>query len=314
MMPWTSRTFRAALFEMLEDYSPRRSALGPFKLVAKGARMAWHWRRQRVFLHSIGGRATRQLLTTRPRMALRPHAKYLFRHTVLDLRVRLLVAHYTFMNRVYDAAQFARLLDGHGFRLWSLESEGGSVAIRLSGPPHHHEGELSMRLLIDDVVVFQLAFSVVPRDCFGLLRRHASTTHAIYIGQVQGAPGEMARIRQATQSCMAIAPQDLLMNALAGIAVAWDIALLLGVAAERRLAIDKVIASPQTLDYTAFWARYQSFVSHDGHHVIEVPFPQKPIGQIVARHRKRTLRKRRFKQALIDEVARTMAGSMRSIR
>ena len=303
---------RSALFDILRDHSPQRRRWGPLKLLGKGGRMVWHWRSQRAFMRSIGGQATRQLMLARPRMMFRPHAQCLYRGTDLAQRMRFLIAHYAFLNRSYDAARYAQIVDERGFDLWSQELQETSVAIRLFGPPEHHEGDLALRFLIDDTHIFQLAFSIVPCDCFALMPSAASDSrHAIYIGQVQGVLGQTALIRRATQLCEAIAPQDLLMSALAGIATAWKIPLLLGVAAERHISIAAMMASPQTFDYTLFWARYQSLMSLDGHHVIEVPFVQKPITEIVNRHRKRTLRKRRFKEALVEEVSMNVWRSLR---
>jgi len=316
MIASTSRHLRNELVGVLRDYSPRHDAFAPFKLVgklvSKSVRMGWHWRSQRAFMRSIGGPTTQQLLKARPRLRFRPHAPYLFLETDLKLRIRFLIAHYAFLNRVSDQPQFARIIEERGMPLWSIEANGTVLAIHLLGPPRHHEGDLALRFLIGDVFVFQIAFSIVPRDCFGLgVQAPSDSPHVIYVGQVQGVVGQASRIREATRLCEAIAPQDLLMSALAGIATAWDISSMLGVAAGRQLAIEDLIVSPHAFDYALFWTRYQSRVSGDGHHVIAVPFRQKPIGEIVNRHRKRTLRKRHFKEALVDQVAQAMALPVR---
>src|SRR5690606_28574972 len=114
------------------------------------------------------------------------------------------------------------------------------------------------------------------------------------------------------KACQDIAPPDLLMSAVAGMAGALGIRMIGGVGIEHSISSESIQQSNMSFDYTAFWDRYQGKKTTGGHHLIALPFPEKPIQAIAAKHRKRTLLKREFKHQItasaLDCVSRLVSG------
>jgi uncharacterized protein VirK/YbjX len=279
----------------------------------------WHYRAHRRWLKIIGGDATRRILAVEPRTAFRHSSKYLFAGLPWKDRIALMSGHYAFLNRVHDAKFFDTVITPQGLQLWQHETDDGRMTIVLLGPPHHREGDLRLHFRLNGTTVFKLAFSVVPARFFedasdDTAKGSASGSHVLYIGQAQGVPGQLDAIRAATKSCYDIAPPDLLMAALAGLAHAWGITRFLSAGAEIHHSAEKLSRSTHAFDYAAFWMHFQAVLLPSGHYAIEVPFPQKPITQIVARHRKRALVKRAVKLALCTEVSADIARWMHRAR
>jgi uncharacterized protein VirK/YbjX len=303
-----TKTLDDVVREVLREYAIQRGWQGLPKLFAKLCLLAWHYRAHRRWLGTIGGVATRRILAVEPRTAYRHSSKYLFAGLPWKTRIALMSGHYAFLNRTHDATFFDKVIAPQGLQLWQHETDDGRVTIVLLGPPHHREGDLRLHLKLNGTTVFKLAFSVVPACFFedaidDATRRSPLGAHVLYIGQVQGVPGQLDAIRVATKSCNDIAPPDLLMAALAGIAHAWGIARFFSAGADIHHSAEKLSRSLHAFDYAAFWTHFQAVLLPSGHYAIEVPFPQKPIAQIVTRHRKRALVKRAVKLALCAEVS-----------
>lgn len=260
-----------------------------------------------AWMRVVGGATTKRILDIYPRIAYRHSTSYLCVGLTWPQRLDMLNCHYAFLNRAHDAGFFNQVLDG-GFVLRQWAAEEHEFTISLLGPcveSHHREGELSLSFSMDGVTLFKLAFSVVPAAVFAL-DAHQKTDGAermVYVGQVQGTPGHFDLISQATKACLAIAPQDLLMSALAGVAQAWGINWVLGVRADRHLSAGTLRQLGRSFDYAAFWDQYRAALCASGHHVMPVPFEEKPIEQISAHHRNRTLKKRQFKRLVVSDVA-----------
>jgi uncharacterized protein VirK/YbjX len=303
---WMFSSAWQALNGLSEDLRKR----GPMESLRTAARLfgvMLRYPAHQAWMKVIGGPATKKVLDVYPRIAYRHSTSYLFSGLSWAQRLELLKAHYAFLNREHDARFFNKVLDG-GLDLRRWVADGHEFSISLSGPctvSHHREGELTLAFNMSGVALFKLAFSVVPASGIALddEQKLGCSERMIYVGQVQGMLGQFDLISQATKLCLAIAPQDLLMSALAGLAQAWGINRVLGVRADRHLSAGSLMRPPRSFDYTAFWERYHARPCASGHHVMCLPFDEKPIEQIAAHHRNRTLKKRQFKRSVSSDIA-----------
>lgn len=277
---------------------------GTLQTVARMLRLAMRWPAHRAWCRIVGGPTTRGILAVYPRIVYLPSFSYLFQGTTWKQRLAMTSAHYAFLNRWHDRAFFDRTLSPGGLPLWRAARDGRSLSIALLGPclaSRHHEGDLTLAFALDGAVLCKLAFSLIGSAALPDLGGPARSV--IYIGQVQGAPESREVFADATHLMGAVTPRDLLMSALAGAAQAWGVDTLVGVAGERLLSSGAWLNSSSRFDYARFWQQFGGRAGAQGHFAIALPFHEKPLGEIAARHRGRTLAKRRFKQAVAAEMA-----------
>jgi uncharacterized protein VirK/YbjX len=262
------------------------------------------------WLKVIQGPTTRKLLAVYPRLAYRYSLPYLAAQFDWDQRLEMMKAHYGFLNKVHSPAFFEQVLS-RGVTLQEWSTEGRRFRLALQGPclvSRHREGELCIAFQMDGALLYQLSFSVIPTSVIDLAEDQArgASPLALYVGHVQGKSGQLANMREAASLCHDVAQQDILMSALAGLAKAWGINRVLGVRDSANLSLDHISQSAATFEYAPFWSRYHAVVTPEGHHAMSLPFAEKPITDIAAKRRKRTLTKRQFKQALTDAVAQSL--------
>lgn len=269
-------------------------------------RVHWQHADHRRVVQAMGGASTRDLLRLQPRIVYRYSTDYLFLGNPWAARRDMLVHHYEHLNRWHDTL-FCSQVFRHGCELWAQDLEDQAFSIHLLGPcmvSRHREGELTLAFRMNGRILFRLAFSVCPAAMFGLTNTQACRPEdsILYVGQVQGVSDRYEDIRAATRACHDVAPADLLMAALAGLGECWGIHHALGVPQSLQLTHAKPRQSPG-FDYDAFWQRHAQPQPDVPHAWIPLPLREKPIEQVAAKHRGRTLRKRAFKHGIAREVA-----------
>ncbi len=115
-------------------------------------------------------------------------------------------------------------------------------------------------------------------------------------------------IRVATKACGDIQAPYLLLAAVEGVASALGIQNLRGVCREEQLARRW---GDSKFDYNAFWSDQMGERSGDWF-VGTVPLLRKPLENVVAHHRRRAKRKRRFRDAVAAEVCQVLRARLRA--
>lgn len=258
------------------------------------------WRQHQSLVGVIDQPRTRAVRAAFPRVQYRYTLPYLA--TSLDWAERraALKSHYAFVNQVL-AVDFCSRVLGDKLEIWRHEVDGEALSVSVQGlcpVTRHREGELTLCFKLAGVPIYKLSFSIVRLAGLNLAGVDASgrAAHALYIGRVQGVSGAMDAIRQATTLLGDIAPQDLLMSVLTGLAGALRIDTLIGVSDDTCVSHDTIAQSGSSFCYGDFWTRYAGQVLEGGHHLMSLPMTERPIGEIAAKHRKRTQRKRDFKR------------------
>jgi uncharacterized protein VirK/YbjX len=270
------------------------------------------WSAHRDMVRVMSGPSTQAVRDAFPRLEYRYTLPYLSLHFQRKERYEMLKAHYALVNQMLTP-DFARQVLADTLRVWQTEVDGHALSVVFKGHclrTRHREGELTLAFTMDGVTLYELSFSLIrAASVKGVPKAwHNSTEHVAYLGRVQGAPGQYELIRQATKLCGEVAPPDLLMTAMAGLASALGINTLVGVDNESSISHENIRGAGTSFDYAEFWGRYNAVVADNGHAVIRLPYLEKPIAAIASRHRKRTLLKREYKKALADQSHQVLAG------
>jgi uncharacterized protein VirK/YbjX len=285
--------------------------LGGFlRTIARLTKVALNYKSHRALVHTISQGGTKKILSLYPRLAYRYTQTYLSTAIPWARRLDMLQGHYQFINEQFGKPFFDRALDDR-LTLWSETIDDHEFAVSLTGPclvTIHREGDLSLNFKMNGHILCKLAFSIIPSRS---LQANAEipewlSEHVLFVGQVQGAPCAFPEIKQATKICVDVAPQDLLMSALAGLAQSLHISHVVGVATEHNISIDQLNKLGTGFDYNGFWERYAGRILKEGHRLMSVPYGEKPMHLIQAKHRGRNKLKRAFKARLQQSVADTM--------
>ena len=279
------------------------------RLLGVLARLDTHWR----VVAAVRGAHTRSILVSYPRVVYRYTLPYLSLVFARGARAQILQTHYGFLNTRLRAVFFQKVLDDT-LPLWTAHLTGHTYSVTMAGPCPDREGELTLRFKMDGATIYRLAFSVVNASLVAPPADDATLAPGLvlYVGQIQGCKVGFELIRQATKTCLDVAPPDLLMAALFGVAEAWHISAIAGVAYEHCLTIDKLKKLKTGFDLSAFWAKYRAAQNQQGHHIVTLPFADKPLSEVKANHRGRTSAKRAFKQEVSQACAAILAPLMRS--
>lgn len=280
-----------------------KQGLGLFGTCLRLLSVAWHAGQHREVVQAISGLHTKGLLKTYSRAVYRYTLPYLSMRFDRAQRQQMLVGHYDFLNRALHASFFQCVLSD-AMTLWQREIDGRVFAISVGGPCPHREGDLTLVFTVDGCPLYRMAFSVVKSP---LLNVNAGpSSHVLYVGQVQGYPDRFAQIRQATRLCRDVAPADLLMAGMAGLASALGISMVAGVGVENSLSYQSLVELNASTSYADFWEKFQGMRAEGGHYLLGLPLVEKPISLIKANHRGRTLAKRELKKSVSEEAASVM--------
>ena len=209
--------------------------------------------------------------------------------------------HCTFVATTLGASLYEQIATT-GVKLWRQVHDGQELGIDLCGPCPHREGGLTLVFKLQQVPIYRLAFSVVKSHRFADAPAPDAHSLSLYIGHVQGYPGEFSRIKAATGLCKDIAPPDLLVSCLLGLASAMSIKEIRAVTDEASSSHKRMTELPNRFNYAHFWQEHWGAQRQATHFRISLPLADKPLSDVRAKHRGRTQLKRQFKQALSTTV------------
>lgn len=161
------------------------------------------------------------------------------------------------------------------------------------------EGELALKLMVDETPVFVLAFTVVPGRIVG-----SSAKDVLLISRLQGVRGTYHAISLATKALHEVAPAALLVAAMRGVAEACGIGEMAGVCAIRQVNYSEDLSSSFKQAYDDFFSELGATRNAANFYSSPLPFEEKPLGFVKKGHKTRTKEKRAFKLQVAQEVYR----------
>jgi uncharacterized protein len=218
-------------------------------------------------------------------------------------RRRILLHHY---RRIIDqtSLDFHSRITAGPCILWRQFEVDDTFAIALSfNERSHYEGDLSLVFLCGEQRIFEISFAIVPGSIVG-----PAHDELLLIGRVQGVKDQFDAIKRATGACRDVAPQHMLILAVQSIAQTLGIQAIAGVRRDEQLA--NLPTMYFEFDYDAFWEALLASKTVRDFYEIPIPPPKKPLADIQASHRRRTRRKREFKESVACHIARTSAEAL----
>jgi uncharacterized protein VirK/YbjX len=232
--------------------------------------------------------------------------------TAFDERQRTALArsHAAFVSTRMGTTLFAQITHTP-LLLWSHPDPAAPCTVTLAGPCPHREGGFTLQLRHEGTVLYRLAFSVV--DLAVAAPGQGATGMGVVTGQVQGLPGQFQGIREATRACQDIAPPDLLMAMLHGVADALGLDQVRAVRFEHCLSYLKMTQLPSHFDYAGFWQARWGAIEQGAHYAMRLPYQEKPLAEVQAKHRKRTQLKRAFKREAMVTARVALAAQLAGV-
>lgn len=212
----------------------------------------------------------------------------------LDTCLSIATSHYRHLASLFSAAVLGQARR-QGCALWEKTSDDHRLDIILRYPyEYNFDADLCLTMGLDGKDIYILSFSL----CHGRLIG-AGDDQVLLIASIQGQSGKMAQIRQATAACQDIAPPQLLLAAAEALAQAVGIAKIAGAGAGTadEAMPDRGAAPQRCFDYDMFWRCITGASIGRRWYVMALPFEDKPIVSVAAKHRGRT----RTRRAIRDQ-------------
>ena len=227
---------------------------------------------------------------------------YLLRGLGVDARGRAFIHHYHLLARAFDSA-FLRRLQEAQVPILAAELAGIRYEVTLSQAfEFFNEGELSLCFRADGEILYISSFTFVPGDILNI-----DTETAILVTRQQGCRGKYGAIAKATKDLMDLTPQFILFSALQGIAIALGIGYIGSVSGARHISNADPDSPMFRKAYDDFMVSQGAVGSADDLFRLQVPVREKPLKYVKRDHRGRTLKKRRFRTRIVQEVRARLA-------
>jgi len=239
--------------------------------------------------------------------AARLHPRFAFKYLTHDYLVRdfsvpkraaCFLHHYRRLRAVLPDHLLRRTLQGD-VNLHETERGGDRFGFSMGlSRVWDKEGELSLNLLLNDVIFFLLAFTIVPGWVVG-----SEADEGVLITRVQGLKGCQPQIKLAQDAFAYASPRALLLAALQGIAEAFGIAEIAGVSATNQSSYCEESAVSLGRNYDSFFAEAGMAKSAAGFYSTPVPIEGKPLGLIKRGNKPKVKLQRALKQQIQQACA-----------
>ncbi len=207
-------------------------------------------------------------------------------------RLAAILNHYYFLASVVRPDFFSEVANSP--IIWQEILDNDSFAISLSYPElAHFEGELSLSISINSTIVQRITFIIVTGALVG-----AAIEQTILITQVQGTKN-FDLMKYTAKKLHDIIPAVMLINAAYGLASALHLTHAIGISTNEHLGRSK----KSYFDYDLFWEQFGGEKTNANLYLLNINAPERPLTSTKANHRKRTLRKRQYKQLVRATVA-----------
>jgi hypothetical protein len=286
------------------------------------ARQPYYWSPERFFrtvwtvagniptqlkvLRVLSRPAYMRLITVNPRFSLKfMGVDYLARGLTIKQRAESFMHHYRRLPDVFPESSLIRILLGE-ILLDEIREENNRFAILMGlSRPYDNDGELSLNLEVNGKVAFLFSFTIAP----GWVVR-SKAKEVMLISRMHGFRGCYDEVRLATKTLHDIAPPALLFAALCGVAEAYGVHEMAGIAAIMKPEFYSHPDDDAQIQeaYDEFFALLGATKGPAGFYQSPLPPPDRPIKMIKSKkrsaHRRRTAIKRditqRVYQALCD--------------
>lgn len=238
------------------------------------------------------------LIKSQPRFLYKYLNSYAAASFPRAVRLATILHHYRFLATIVRPDFFTTVVQRP--TLWQEAVGEEQFRIELSYPVlAWFEGELSLHFVANGTLVQMLTFVVVPGATVGL-----AAPQALLISQIQGTKnGEL--LKHTTKCLHDLTPATLLVNVAYGLASALGLDHAVGISTQEQLGR----GSKLHFDYDSFWQQFRGEWLATHFYQLDINAPEKPIEEVKAKYRSRTLRKRQYKQQVRQLAAANFLAS-----
>ncbi|KAF1041987.1 MAG: hypothetical protein GAK35_02966 [Herbaspirillum frisingense] len=189
---------------------------------------------------------------------------------------------------------FLKRASGDGFFLWQHQAEDGRLyRIHLRYPySYNFDGDLTFCMNCDGADIYIVTVTIAPGKLVGLPARNA-----ILVSSIQGINGKIEHIRAATESCNNVSPPNMLLAAIEAFALKLEIHDMVGIGRRR----GRHVRGPE-FDYSGFWQPLSGHEDEREFYHIPLPFTDKPLESIQAKHRSRARKRRELRNVIRQQI------------
>jgi uncharacterized protein VirK/YbjX len=222
---------------------------------------------------------------------------YLARSFTVPERAACFIHHYTRLRAEFPDRLLRQCLRAD-ITLHEVECGASRFAFSMGLPRiWDKEGELSLNLHLDGVVVFVLSFTIVP----GWIVQ-SQAADVLLISRIQGVYGCFNEIRRLTRALHDVGPAALLLAAFYGFAAALGIGEFAAVSATRQSSYTEELSALYIDAYDNFFIGLGLVMNDSGFFLSPIPHQDKPLSSIKQGHKLRTREKRAFKHRIAQAV------------
>lgn len=239
-----------------------------------------------------------KLLETEPRFRFKFLIRdYLVRGFTASQRTACFLHHYKRLHASVSGELVQQLLH-RGVTVFQVQKDDIRIEVTLCySRPFEKEGELTLNLHVDGMVVYVLSFTIAPGWAV-----QSDAREVLLVSRLQGTNGYYPQIRAATKALHDVGPAALLLAALDGFAKALEIHQMAGVSAVRQSTYTEESSFTYKRAYDDFFLELNLASNASGFYLSAVPPEDRPMSSIKKGHKIRTREKRQFKRQIADEV------------
>jgi uncharacterized protein VirK/YbjX len=198
------------------------------------------------------------------------------------------MSHHDYESRKYNLEYVRQVYKSDGVALWTHYVNNHHFVIRLNATnDNRHEGDLSVILTVDDVMLCRMSFCFLDAGILGL-----ESEMTMLISRNQSYLGDHRSWFD--QSFKQNAPQFSCLSAICGIATANGFDSVLAIKHDAQIAYDEAFETGFRNSYTALWEKFEA-VEIDGHvYKMNVPLNVRPLQSLNRAHRNRARDRRKY--------------------
>ena len=251
--------------------------------------------------------AYRRLIAANPRFPLKwMSLYYLARGLSIPQQAECFMHHYRRLPDMLPEDILARVLF-EDIPIAEILEGGDWFAVKMGlSRPWDDEGEMSLNFEVNGKMVFVLSFTIVPGAVV-----QSEAPEVMLISRLQGVRGCYDEIQRATRTMHDVAPPALLLAALCGVAVAYEIRAMAAINATMKPEFHFYPGESSHIQeaYDGFFTELGAIKGPTGFYLSPLPPVEKPMILIKRGHKTRT----RAKRALKREIAQRVYQSFREI-
>ena len=211
-------------------------------------------------------------------------------------RLQVAIEHYEYVGRHFQQG-FLTACRRHGLVLWSQTQDELKLNIVLRFPyAYNYDGDLCLSLDVNGESVYVMTFSIAPGEVV-----RAAESRVLLISAIQGIAGRIEQIRRVTELFNNVAPTHMLLMAAEALSAALGIQAMVGMGQSHMVAPPGEQGRSQ-FDYDAFWGAMAGNTDSGDFYRMPLPFADKPIELIAAKHRSRARKRRELRDTLRNDI------------